>query len=176
MRVRVAAVALALAFAAPLQAQSLMGDIHQDLNDVQKKFIDLANAIPESAYSWKPNGARTVGEVILHVASDNYLMPVFLGSPAPASTGITADYKTAGAFEKRTLTKAQIIADLTASFRHLHQNIGADDSKLNESIKMFGQDFTRRKAVVLIDNHLHEHLGQLIAYARANNVTPPWSK
>jgi hypothetical protein len=24
--------------------------------------------------------------------------------------------------------------------------------------------------------HLHEHLGQLIAYARANDVTPPWSK
>ena len=23
---------------------------------------------------------------------------------------------------------------------------------------------------------LHEHLGQLIAYARSNNVTPPWSK
>jgi hypothetical protein len=24
--------------------------------------------------------------------------------------------------------------------------------------------------------HLHEHLGQLIAYARPNKVTPPWSK
>jgi hypothetical protein len=24
--------------------------------------------------------------------------------------------------------------------------------------------------------HLHEHLGQLIAYARMNNVVPPWSK
>ena len=23
---------------------------------------------------------------------------------------------------------------------------------------------------------LHEHLGQLIAYARANRVVPPWSK
>jgi hypothetical protein len=24
--------------------------------------------------------------------------------------------------------------------------------------------------------HLHEHLGQLIAYARSNNVEPPWSR
>jgi hypothetical protein len=24
--------------------------------------------------------------------------------------------------------------------------------------------------------HLHEHLGQLIAYARSNAVTPPWSQ
>ena len=27
----------------------------------------------------------------------------------------------------------------------------------------------------IINNHIHEHLGQLIAYARSNNVTPPWS-
>ena len=24
--------------------------------------------------------------------------------------------------------------------------------------------------------HLHEHLGQLIAYARSNGVVPPWSR
>jgi hypothetical protein len=24
--------------------------------------------------------------------------------------------------------------------------------------------------------HIHEHLGQLIAYARQNKVTPPWSQ
>jgi hypothetical protein len=26
-----------------------------------------------------------------------------------------------------------------------------------------------------MSNHLHEHLGQSIAYARTNGVTPPWS-
>jgi hypothetical protein len=29
---------------------------------------------------------------------------------------------------------------------------------------------------ILTVGHLHEHLGQLIAYARSNNVVPPWSK
>jgi hypothetical protein len=24
-------------------------------------------------------------------------------------------------------------------------------------------------------SHSHEHLGQSIAYARANNITPPWT-
>ena len=176
MRLRLASIALALAFAAPLQAQGLMGDMHRDLNDVQKKFVDLANAIPESAYSWKPNGARTIGEVLLHVGSDNYLLPIFLGAPAPASTGITSDFNTAVTFEKRKLSKAEIVAELTASFNHLHRTIGADDSKLGETIKLFGQDYTRQRAVILTVTHLHEHLGQLIAYARANNVTPPWSK
>ncbi len=176
MRTRLVAVALALVFAAPLQAQGLMGDMHRDLNEVQKKFIDLANAIPESAYSWKPNGARTIGEVLLHVGSDNYLLPIFLGAPAPAATGITSDFNSAIAFEKRKLSKAEIVAELNASFGHLHRTIGADDSKLTETVKLFGQDFTRQRAVILTVTHLHEHLGQLIAYARANNVTPPWSK
>jgi hypothetical protein len=25
-------------------------------------------------------------------------------------------------------------------------------------------------------NDLHEHLGQLVAYARMNQIVPPWSK
>jgi hypothetical protein len=155
-----------------------MGDMHRDLNEVQKKFVDLANAIPESAYSWKPgNGnARTVAELLLHVGADNYLLPIFLGAPAPAATGVTSDFNTAVAFEKRKLSKAEIVAELNASFQHLHRTIGADDSKLNETIKLFGQDYTRQRAVILTVTHLHEHLGNLITYARANNVVPPWSK
>ena len=31
-------------------------------------------------------------------------------------------------------------------------------------------------AALLIGGDLHEHLGQLIAYARMNNIVPPWSK
>ena len=38
-----------------------------------------------------------------------------------------------------------------------------------------GQPFTMQKAWVPGTPHLHEHLGQLIAYARVNGVKPPWS-
>jgi len=178
MRARFAAVALALTLAAPLRAQAgFMGEMHKDLNEVQKKFIDLANAIPESAYDWRPKGARSVTETLLHVASENYYLPILMGSPAPAASGITSDYASTGIFEKRKLTKAQVIADLTASFQHLHRAIGANtDANLGEKIKWFGQDATRQSAMVGTVTHLHEHLGLLIAYARVNNVVPPWSK
>jgi hypothetical protein len=178
MRARLAVVAFVLALAAPLHAQDLMGDVHRDLNDVQKKFIDLANAIPESAYGWQPKGARTVGEVLLHVAGENYYLPVLMGAPAPAASGITAEYSSTGTFEKRKLTKAQVVADLTASFQHLHRALGttATNANLGDKLKWFGQDATRGSAVFGTVTHLHEHLGQLIAYARSNNVTPPWSK
>ena len=177
MRTRALVLFLSLAIPASASAQ-LMGDMHRDVNDVQKKFTDLAKAIPEPAYSWRPAGARSVGEVFLHIAADNYLIPVSMGKPAPASTGISAtDFKTAETFEKRKLTKDQIIAELDASFKHLHEAMGlTTDANLNENIKFFGQDWSRQRAMLATVTHLHEHLGQMIAYARSNNVAPPWSR
>ena len=177
MRTRALVLFLSLAIPASASAQ-LMGDMHRDVNDVQKKFTDLAKAIPEPAYSWRPTGARSVGEVLLHIAADNYMIPVSMGKPAPASTGISAtDFKTAETFEKRKLTKDQIIAELDASFKHLHEAMGlTTDANLNENIKFFGQDWSRQRAMLATVTHLHEHLGQMIAYARSNNVAPPWSR
>ena len=178
MRTRALALLLALAIPATSSGQGLMGDMHQSVNDVQKKFVDLANAIPARAYAWRPSGARSVGEVLLHVAADNYLIPVAMGKPAPTATGISAtDYKTVEKYEKRKLTKAQIIAELEASFRHLHEAMGlTTDANINETIKFFGQDWSRQRAMLATVNHLHEHLGQMIAYARSNKVVPPWSR
>jgi uncharacterized damage-inducible protein DinB len=178
MHTRALALFLSLALATSASAQGLMADMHRDVNDVQKKFIDLAKAIPEPAYSWRPPGVRSVGEVLLHVAADNYLIPIAMGKPAPAATGISGtDFKTVETYEKRKLTKDQIIAELESSFRHLHEAMGlTTDTNLNENIKFFGQDWSRQRAMLATVTHLHEHLGQMIAYARSNNVAPPWSR
>jgi len=174
-----AGLAACFMLAAPLHAQAgFMGEMHKDLNGVQKKFIDLANAIPESAYGYAPSkGVRSVSEVLLHVAGENFYLPIAMGTPAPATSGITAEYSSTETFEKRKMTKAQVIADLTASFQHIHRAILPNtDANLGEKIKWFGTDVTRQSAMLGTVTHLHEHLGQLIAYARANNVVPPWSK
>ena len=178
MRPRVLALFLSFALPATASAQGLMAEMHTSVNNVQKKITDLAKAIPEPAYSWRPTGARTVGEVLQHVAADNYLIPIAMGKAAPASTGIIGtDYKTVQAYEKRKLTKDQILAELDASFAHLHSAMGlTTDTNLNEPMKFFGQDYTRQRAMLDTVTHLHEHLGQMIAYARSNNVVPPWSR
>ena len=179
MRARSLVVLALLAATSPLAAQSVMGDMHRDVNEVQKKILDLAAAIPAEKYDWRPsNGVRSVGEVLLHVAGDNYLIPVGMGKPIPETVALKAgNDESVMAFEARKLTKEQIIAEVKASFTHLHQAMGlTTDQNLQETIKFFGQDWTRSRAMVLTVTHLHEHLGQQIAYARANNITPPWSK
>ncbi len=42
--------------------------------------------------------------------------------------------------------------------------------------RCLGRDFTIAQTSLMMSGDLHEHLGQLIAYARSNGVKPPWSR
>lgn len=139
-------------------------------------MVDLATAIPESKYNWQPDSARSVRRVFLHVAADNYLMPAMLGFAPDPATGITADYATGAAFESRNLPKDSVIAELRKSFAFVKQSLqGTTATAMTGPVTMFGQPFTGQSAWILAVTHVHEHLGQLIAYARTNGVKPPWS-
>jgi uncharacterized damage-inducible protein DinB len=49
------------------------------------------------------------------------------------------------------------------------------DAELNTPIEVFGQKTTKRGFLVMVVTHMHEHLGQVVAYARMSGVVPPWS-
>lgn len=154
-------------------------DLMKDIDQVQQKFVALAKATPPEKLSWRPAaGVRSVGEVLLHVASDNYLLPFGFGVAIPASTNIKGDdFKTLTAFETRALTRDQIVAELETSFAHLKgamTKTTADD--LMKPVSMFGMKSNAQSMWILTATHLHEHLGQSIAYARMNGIVPPWSK
>ena len=44
------------------------------------------------------------------------------------------------------------------------------------AITIFGNPGTVEDMMLMAIGHVHEHFGQLIAYARSNEVVPPWSK
>jgi uncharacterized damage-inducible protein DinB len=159
--------------------EGLMGDLIRDVGQVETKIVGLAKAMPEGAYEWRPSKeVRSTSETLKHVAADNYFLPAAMGMTAPEETGITGkDYKTTVAFEKKTMTRDQVIAELEKSFAFLKASMTSfPEEKLNAPLDVFGQKMTHRALWVSTTTHLHEHLGQLIAYARSNNVTPPWSK
>jgi hypothetical protein len=101
-----------------------------------------------------------------------------LGTPAPAATGIKGDdYKTAQAYETKKMDRAAVLVDLQASFVWLRKAMEAQSSvDLTKELQVFGRKTTAQSTWILTVTHLHEHLGQLIAYARSNNVVPPWSR
>ena len=157
----------------------ITADILMDVMQVERKMLALARAIPADKYDWRPAaGVRSVNEVLMHVGSENYMLPAAMGFAADPSTGIRGeDYKTAGAYEQRKMPRDSAIAQLERSFAHLNRSIMATPtSRLGEKVSMFGQTFTVQQMWLITATHLHEHLGQLIAYARSNSVTPPWSQ
>jgi hypothetical protein len=157
-------------------AGTLVADLLADLGTVETKLVDLAGAIPENKYNWQPDTVRTVRRVLLHVAADNYVLPAMIGFTPDPSTGLTSDYKTGVAFEMRNVPKDSVIADLKRSFAFVKQSLQSSTAaSLSAPVTMFGQQFTGQSAWILTVTHLHEHLGQLIAYARTNGVKPPWS-
>ncbi|MGI9627136.1 MAG: DinB family protein, partial [Longimicrobiales bacterium] len=140
-----------------------------------EKMIALAEAMPEEAYAWRPSeGVRSVSEVYMHVAGTNYWFPTVVGGEAPAGSGVTADYATVPPLEGVT-EKEAIVTALRTSFEFVIDFIrNAPADRLDDDINMFGQATTYRGVLIETSVHLHEHLGQSIAYARANGVAPPW--
>ena len=140
------------------------------ISDAEDKLGQLAQAMPESKYSWRPGkGVRSQGEVFLHVAAANYGVPSFWGVKPPEGF----DFNT---YEKQNVKKAEIAKKLQDSFEHMKASLAsATDADLEKTVDMFGQKTSVRGAYILLLSHAHEHLGQSIAYARTNGVVPPWT-
>lgn len=138
-------------------------------NEVEKKLTGLAEAIPQEKYTWRPaEGVRSVSEVVAHVAGGNFYIPTFIGEDPPAEFSPE--------MEKTVTDKTKLIKALSQSFEHFRQVIlTKSDEDLNAPAELFGQKTTVRNAFFLLLSHTHEHLGQLIAYARSNDIVPPWS-
>jgi len=139
------------------------------IEDAEKKLIGLAEAMPQEKYSWRPmEGVRSVSEVFMHVATANMGIPTMIGIDPPMK--MDRDMAT------KITAKAEVVDMLRKSFAHVKEAIGkVSDEDLDKATKMFGQETTYRNVLFLLTTHAHEHLGQSIAYARSNGVTPPWS-
>ena len=141
------------------------------INDAEEKLLELAEAMPEEKYSWRPaEGVRSTGEVFMHVCAVNWGLPSFWGVSAPEG------FKFDG-YEQTMTKKADIVGNLKASFAHMKASLAeADDATMMKELNLFGQlDTNVQGAYMMMLAHAHEHLGQSIAYARSNEVAPPWT-
>jgi len=154
-------------------------DLLEAVGTVREKLVGLAEAIPEERYGWRPaDGTRSVSEALMHVAADNYFLPTGAGIEAPSSTGIRGEsYPSVRGFEGQEVSKAEAIQHLHASFDHLVAAMeSARPESMGEELTIFDRELTGQQLWLLATTHLHEHLGQMIVYARANDVVPPWSR
>jgi uncharacterized damage-inducible protein DinB len=148
-----------------MKPQSLL-----DLDNVNKKLIQLAEAIPQEKYTWRPApDARSFAEVFLHVTGERYFILALGGATPPAGF----DGKN---YEKSITDKTQIIAELNKSWDYTKSQINsmsnADFAKL---LPKLGPEANAGDVIYILVADQHEHLGQLVSYARMNGIVPPWT-
>jgi uncharacterized damage-inducible protein DinB len=148
-----------------MKAQSLL-----DLQEVNKKCVDLAEVLPSDKLTWRPSpDTRSFAEVFLHVAGERYAFLSMMGANPPAG------FK-AGEFDKSTTEKGHIIEALNQSWDFASKAInGMSNADFAKLLPKLGPQANEGDVVYLLVADAHEHLGQLVAYARQNSIVPPWT-
>jgi uncharacterized damage-inducible protein DinB len=175
MRRWLAAAALAAllvpAWASAQDVAGIRGEMIASMKDAGTKIQELATAIPDGKYTWKPSkDVRSTGQVFLHVVQANYMLPSFFG----VQPTMTKDELIK--LDSQTMEPAKIRQMLKESYEWAAKAItDTPDAELDTQTEFFGMKMTKRAAMLILTSHSHEHLGQLIAYARSNNIVPPWT-
>src|SRR5258708_45711 len=151
-------------------------DILLSFSDSAQKVMALAKAVPEEKYAWRPGpGVRSFGEVFVHIATANQLLLNIASSTLSREDlgkAIEAQSKT----EKQGASKERVQQMLTERFAAVRKALETETAgSLARDANFFGTATTRRGVLVILNTHIAEHLGQAIAYARMNGITPPWS-
>jgi hypothetical protein len=140
-----------------------------------REMISLAEAMPESAYNFAPkNGAfsdvRTFAQQAKHAGAVVYMVSAaILGEASP-----TSDENGPAT----VVSKAQVVQYLKDAFafgaKAMQTMTAENQTQLVKS--PFGSSQTSRGALASEAAwHTFDHYGQMVVYARMNNVVPPAS-
>ncbi|MDR8392447.1 DinB family protein [Aliifodinibius sp. S!AR15-10] len=135
------------------------------------RVLELAKAMPAESYDWRPmDGVSSVQEVYTHIARYNFYYPQnSLGIPAPDDLNLDAIESITG--------KEEVVAILERSINHLKEAVNQMPvSKLSEQTELYGRTVDGQAVLMQLITHMSEHVGQSIAYARMNEVVPPWNR
>ena len=137
---------------------------------VSRQLIELAQAIPEDKFAWRPaNGVRSTAEVYMHIAITNFYLLAVTGPKVP--DGLKFE------MEKTVTSKDAVIDWLKRSLDAVNAaHLKETPADLKRKVKINGRDADVDGMYLRIIVHANEHMGQLVAYARMNNIVPPWSQ
>ncbi len=130
-----------------------------------KNIVAAAEAMPAEKYGFKPTPEmNSFGHLMMHIVqSNNLLCSKISGVAAP-------DAKLAD-----TDGKDKLVAGLKASFDFCTIALAnVDDSKLGESMMLFGnRPASRAAALIALSDGWNDHYGAEAIYLRLNGILPP---
>lgn len=145
----------------------------RDVSAREAMLSTVAEAMPEDKYDFAPvsgefKGVRTFGQMIRHVAVDNYVAgAALLQEKAPIDPGLHEN----GPDSIRS--KAELLKLLHDSYTYLHRAMRTVNQKnLMQLIHFRDVRIPRLMIVNSAISHPMDHYGQLIEYLRMNGIDP----
>jgi hypothetical protein len=164
-RIRILLVAVALAGAVPLAAQSnpFSADAKQGYTGIKNTLLRAADKMPEQFYSFRTTDkVRTYAEIMTHIADTQMLL-----------CGMAkGEQKTGNAGSKTS--KADVVAALKASFDYCDTVYDSmNDAAGAATVNMFGRQATKLGVLNFNTAHDNEMYGTAVAYLRLKDIVPP---
>jgi uncharacterized damage-inducible protein DinB len=164
----------------------LRGEFLWELDIVTRQSLGLADAFPAEKYDWRPDPkARSVSEVFVHVAAGNFVLLDIVGGRAPEDLFGAVPPEGPDRFKELIQRNDELIAQVrekSAVAAWLRRSLDAVndaitrtcDDELGRGLFFFREQTTVRRVYLRLLVHNHEHMGQMIAYLRANGSATPW--
>jgi uncharacterized damage-inducible protein DinB len=160
----IGAAASAQQSAAPV-ANPVSTTVKNQLTRFNKNVVAAAEAMPAEKYGFKPTPEmNSFGHLVIHIVESNTILcSKISGTAAPESKLADTD------------GKDKLVAGLKASFDFCTTALAnVDDSKLGESMVLFGnRPATRAAALIGLSNGWSDHYGAQAIYLRLNGILPP---
>jgi hypothetical protein len=166
----------------PAAPTSLGQVLERQVTGLERGFVALADAMPEDKFDFKPpdnlgefNDVRTFAQQVKHVAAGMHMLAATLTGQKPP---YTVEQATLGPAEFKT--KAEILAFLKDGFAKAKAAVAGVNDK--NALDMLPSPFSatakssRLAQANIIVWHGFDHYGQMVVYARMNNIVPPASR
>ena len=148
---------------------------------VRNNTLKIAEEIPEDKYSFQPaEGTRTVAQTLIHI-SNAHKFALALHRDEVRSTVVGFDFMSfiapLIASEQQPMTKAQIVARLTAAGEEFENWVKTlSDDFLAQSVSLppgaVPPSKTRFELLIAVKEHEMHHRGQLMLVERMIGITP----
>jgi hypothetical protein len=163
--VAILAGALLPALASAQSSTPVSDTFRRTLARLEKNLVASAEEMPAKKYGYKPTAAQmTFGEVVLHVAGDNYEACAPIGDVRAPDVPKLAPTDDKDKLVQR-LRDSFALCDLVAG--HL------DDSSLGGVVSSFGIQWPRAGLMAERIEDWADHYSQMAIYLRLNGLLPP---
>lgn len=152
----------------------------KQIGNVEREVVSLAEAMPADKYNFAPtqgafNGVRTFEQEVKHIAFTIFVVAnAMLDQPAPEASGKAENGP------DRIKGKDATVKYLKDAFAQAHKAAATltNDNLMGETADPFDPKGkrTRVDSVGIFSWHTFDHYGQMVEYARMNNVIPPASR